>query len=67
MARKLRSDEEHAFTADVLSIDPLLEEELLREFARQDDFLVDEHRGRRAGPPSSASDPHSEKDSEKSE
>jgi hypothetical protein len=66
MARKLRPDEELAFTADVPSIDPLLEEELLREFARPDDFLGGESRGQRADPSSPATDPRSKEDPEKS-
>lgn len=66
MARKLRPDEEREFTTDASSADPLLEEELLREFTRLGDVLGDERRGQNAASPPSGTDPRSEKDPEKS-
>jgi hypothetical protein len=65
MARKLRPDEERAFTADAPSLDPFLETELLREFDHLDDALGDECLGQRADPPSSSTGPRPGKDPEK--
>jgi hypothetical protein len=67
MARKLRPDEERAFTADGPSLDPFLETELLREFDCLDDAFGDECLGQRADTPSSSPGRRLGEDPKKSE